>query len=209
MRPAFLALLLVLAGVPTGAPRAADEGTRLLRFPDVSRTHITFVYAGDLYVVGRGGGTAQRLTAHEGLELYPKFSPDGRWIAYVSNETGREEVYVRSADATGPRRKVSREGGLWPVWSRSWDIFFSKDASVWAVRMDSGGAVAGPERLVMDSPELKGLEVDQTSESFFDVIPGGKRLVMRFGPKEQAPLHYTVIVNWSVELKGRAPAGTR
>ena len=104
MRPAFLALMLALAGVPAGAPRAADEGTRLLRFPDVSRTHITFVYAGDLYVVGREGGTAQRLTAHEGLELYPKFSPDGRWIACSAEYSGTRQVHVIPAAGGTPRQ---------------------------------------------------------------------------------------------------------
>jgi len=104
MRPAFLALMLALAGAPAGAPRAADEGTRLLRFPDVSRTHITFVYAGDIYLVGREGGTAQRLTAHEGLELYPKFSPDGRWIAFSAEYSGTRQVHVIPAAGGTPRQ---------------------------------------------------------------------------------------------------------
>ena len=104
MRPAFLALMLALAGVPAGAPQAADEGTRLLRFPDVSRTHITFVYAGDVYLDGREGGTAQRLTAHEGLELYPKFSPDGRWIAFSAEYSGTRQVHVIPAAGGTPRQ---------------------------------------------------------------------------------------------------------
>ena len=65
---------LVLALALAGASAAhAQSETRLLRYPDVSRTHIAFVYGGDIYIVGRDGGTAQRLTSHEGAELYPKF----------------------------------------------------------------------------------------------------------------------------------------
>lgn len=85
----------------------AGEGTRLLRFPDVSATHITFVYAGDVYTVPRSGGVAQRLTAHAGLELYPKFSPDGRWIAYSAEYSGTRQVWVIPADGSAPPKQLT------------------------------------------------------------------------------------------------------
>ena len=68
---------------PASAQRSAAVETRLLRFPDISKTEVVFVYAGDLWIAPRSGGEARRLTAHPGDELYPKFSPDGKWIAFT------------------------------------------------------------------------------------------------------------------------------
>ena len=101
MRTGLIAAALALA---SAAATAADTDTRLLRFADVSRTHIVFVYAGDLYLVGRDGGTAQRLTAHEGLELYPKFSPDGAWIAFSAEYSGTRQVHVMPTAGGTPRQ---------------------------------------------------------------------------------------------------------
>ena len=99
MRFPVFALALAAATVAE-----AQEGTRLLRYPDVSRTHIAFVYGGDIYLVGRDGGTAQRLTSHEGLELYPKFSPDGSRIAFSAEYGGTRQVYVMPAAGGTPKQ---------------------------------------------------------------------------------------------------------
>ncbi len=72
----LLALLPLLATV-------AFAQTKLLRYPDVQGDRVAFVYAGDLWSASVEGGRAIRLTAHEGLELFPKFSPDGQWIAFT------------------------------------------------------------------------------------------------------------------------------
>lgn len=82
----FIALLLA-------APVSADQ-TRLLRFPDVHGDKVTFVYAGDIYLGSTRGGVAQKLTSHEGFELFPKFSPDGSKIAFSAEYNGTREVYV-------------------------------------------------------------------------------------------------------------------
>ncbi len=95
-------VLLALAALAAGT--AAAEDTRLLRYPDVSRTHIAFVYGGDVYLVGRDGGTAQRLTSHEGLELYPKFSPDGSRLAFSAEYSGTRQVYVMPAAGGTPKQ---------------------------------------------------------------------------------------------------------
>ncbi|GAB4296069.1 MAG: S41 family peptidase [Ignavibacteriaceae bacterium] len=83
---------------------AQEEITRLLRFPDISEDQIAFVYAGDIWIVNSEGGTAKRLTSHEGLELSPKFSPDGRWIAFSGEYSGNRQVYVISVDGGNPRQ---------------------------------------------------------------------------------------------------------
>jgi len=73
---------------------AAQVDARMLRHPDVSATHITFVYAGDIWIVPKAGGTALRVTSAPGEESFPRFSPDGARIAYTGNYDGNEDVYV-------------------------------------------------------------------------------------------------------------------
>ena len=79
------------------APPAAAQ-TKLLRFPDIHGDRVVFTHAGDLWVAPAAGGTATRLTAHPGLELFAKFSPDGKWIAFTGQYDGDEQVYVMPSD---------------------------------------------------------------------------------------------------------------
>jgi tricorn protease len=85
-------------------PALADSPTKLLRFPDVHNDRVTFVYAGDVYVVSVNGGTALRLTSHQGDELYPKFSPDGSQIAFSAEYNGTRQVYVVPSAGGSPRQ---------------------------------------------------------------------------------------------------------
>ena len=66
----------------------------LFRFPDVSQTHIVFTYSNDLWVVPKEGGRASRLSSPPGVESYPKFSPDGKTIAFSANYDGNRDVYL-------------------------------------------------------------------------------------------------------------------
>ena len=81
----------------------ADD-TRLLRFPDIHEDRVVFVYAGDLYVAPSSGGDAVRLTSHEGLEQFPKFSPDGSQVAYSAEYNGTRQVYVIPSNGGTPRQ---------------------------------------------------------------------------------------------------------
>jgi tricorn protease len=78
--------------------------TKLLRFPDVCHDRIVFSYAGDLWTVGTRGGTAVRLTSNPGLELFGKFSPDGRYIAFTGQYGGDEQVYVIPSGGGAPKQ---------------------------------------------------------------------------------------------------------
>ncbi|RLE01937.1 MAG: acetyl-CoA synthetase, partial [Candidatus Aminicenantes bacterium] len=80
------------------------EEARVLRFPDVNRDLIVFVYAGDIWSVPITGGEARRLTSHVGLELFPKISPDGRWIAFSAEYSGTRQVYVMPSTGGLPRQ---------------------------------------------------------------------------------------------------------
>ncbi|HEX7050195.1 MAG TPA: PDZ domain-containing protein [Longimicrobiales bacterium] len=104
---AFLVSIIALFVLATAA---AAQGTRLLREPTVSDTHIVFVYANDLWIVGREGGEARRLTSHEGEETMPHFSPDGRHIAFTGEYGGNADVYVIPAEGGQPRRLTWHPG---------------------------------------------------------------------------------------------------
>ncbi len=102
---AFLLLFVGFAPAddkPDVAP-AADEA-RLLRFPTIHDKQIVFTYAGDLYTVPSTGGVARRLTNHDGFEMFARFSPDGKWLAFTGQYDGNTEVYVMPAEGGTPKR---------------------------------------------------------------------------------------------------------
>ena len=105
-----------LVAIPAKAPAQAvadqvpDGPTKLLRFADISKDRVVFAYAGDLWITSREGGGARRLTSHVGDELYPKFSPDGKWIAFTGEYDGNPDVYVISAEGGEPKRLTFHPG---------------------------------------------------------------------------------------------------
>lgn len=102
MKKELILSLCLTAGIPLSSV-AADEA-RLLRFPATNGNEIVFSYAGDLYKVPVAGGEAQRLTSHAGSEIFPRFSPDGRTIAFTGQYDGNTEVYTIPADGGEPFR---------------------------------------------------------------------------------------------------------
>jgi len=83
---------------------AATEEARLLRFPTVSEDRLVFSYAGDLYTTGINGGMARKLTSHNGYEVFPRFSPDGKHIAFTGQYDGNTEVFLIPAEGGVPER---------------------------------------------------------------------------------------------------------
>ena len=104
--------VLLMAVVGTVVPRhAGAQGTRFLRQPDVSETHIVFVHANDLWLAGRDGGDAMRLTSSEGAETDPAFSEDGQWIAFSGQYGGNTDVYLMPATGGQPDAAHLASGG--------------------------------------------------------------------------------------------------
>lgn len=97
----FAALVLSMFAVPMAH---AQVDARMLRYPDVSDTHVTFVYAGDVWLVAKEGGLASRLSSPLGEESFPRFSPDGSSIAFSGNYDGNTDVYVIPALGGAPER---------------------------------------------------------------------------------------------------------
>jgi tricorn protease len=97
----LLSFLLVLG---CGSSPATAGEARLLRFPAIHGDRVAMTYAGNLYLVPADGGIARRITNHDGFEMFPRFSPDGKWLAFTGQYDGNTEVYVMPADGGPPRR---------------------------------------------------------------------------------------------------------
>ena len=156
-------LLFSSAWAAVGKPETAP-GTKLLRFPNVLNDRIVFSYAGDLWTVGTQGGTATRLTSHPGLELFAKFSPDGRYIAFTGQYGGDEQVYVMPAGGGTPKQLTfyPAPGPLAERWGYDnqvygWtpdgksvlfrsarDGYILTDAKLYTVPMNGGAAIPLP-----------------------------------------------------------------
>jgi tricorn protease len=127
---------------------ACGAGSRWMRNPDVCGGSVVFTCEGDLWTVPASGGTAVRLTSHPGEETLPKFSPDGKWIAFTASYDGGEDVYVMPSSGGEPRRLTSHPADDdvidWFPDGRS--ILFSSsravDREVWRVPLEGGPQTA-------------------------------------------------------------------
>jgi serine/threonine-protein kinase len=147
------------------------------------------------------------------IEWDPTFSPDGRWLAYASDESGRFEVYVRPFPGPGGKWQISSEGGGEPLWARdgrqllyrSWDEPVG-GAIGWVVdvRADGGFSASKPHVLFETSGFQNGVP------RCWDVSPDGQRFLMvKMEERKPAPLTEMVFVeNWFEELRRLAPAGS-
>ena len=99
-----LSITIVVCSLTTASAQNLPNTTRLLRFPTTNDRDIVFCYAGQLYTVGKDGGTARRLTSGPGYTSFSRFSPDGTQIAFTSEYDGNREVYVMPADGGVPKR---------------------------------------------------------------------------------------------------------
>jgi tricorn protease len=102
MKKTPLACAFLCAAAALGADVVHDA--RLLRFPDIHGDTIVFSHGGDLWAVSASGGSARRLTSGDGLKVFPRFSPDGKWIAFTGQYDGTFDVYVMPAEGGAPRR---------------------------------------------------------------------------------------------------------
>ena len=133
-------------------------------------------------------------------EWAPRFSPDGRGMAYVSNETGRNEIFVRSLLTAGGRKQISTDGGTWPVWSHSGnEIFYLNDNKFMSAPIDLQTGSVGKVTMLFElhSPPV---------QSMFDVMPDGEHFLMSMNVDHSPPTHFNVILNWFQQLQKLVPA---
>src|SRR5262245_45889761 len=88
------------------APWAVAGEVRLARHPDYHKGKIAFSYLGDLWTANEDGSNPQRLTVHSGRDVHPRFSPDGRWIAFSSARYGNYDVFLIPAEG-GPAKRLT------------------------------------------------------------------------------------------------------
>jgi eukaryotic-like serine/threonine-protein kinase len=147
-----------------------------------------------------------------GYEDAPEFSPDGRWLAYVSNESGRKEIYVQPYPGPGGKWQISTEGGSEPMWNpKGKELFYrSGDNGDKMMAVDIStqpGFVAGKPRQLFEGKYLP----DPYARANYDVSPDGQRFLM-LKPSEQAgaaPTQINVVLNWFEELKQKVPIGAK
>jgi tricorn protease len=142
----LLATLGLLLFSAAAAPFAQAQEARLLRQPSLSAAHVAFAYGGDLWIVGRDGGEARRLTSTPAVESDPHLSPDGRWVAFTSNRSGDWAVYVMPA-AGGDARRLTWYPAA--AYARGW----SPDGSRILYASNRETAPVGYDRLWTVSPE--------------------------------------------------------
>ena len=142
-------------------------------------------------------------------EWYPEFSPDGRWMAYTSDESNRQEVYVRPFPGPGMKQQVSIEGGSEPLWARNGQqLFYRREDQVWAVDVRTDGAfAAGKPRLLFEKPgcvrtyPIRAYDLSLDSQRF---------LMVKFENRKPTPVTEMILVqNWFEELKRLVPVGKK
>jgi len=142
-------------------------------------------------------------------EGFPEFSPDGRWLAYTSDESGREEVYVRSFPGKERRWPISSEAGTQPLWARTGkELFFRRSSQVWAVDFRADADVPpGKPHLLFDQP---GFAPGVPLRSY-DVSPDGKGFLMvKLEERKPQPVTEMILVqNWFEDLKRLVPTGKK
>jgi serine/threonine-protein kinase len=141
-------------------------------------------------------------------ETSPRFSPDGRWMAYTSTETGRSEVYVRPYPGPGGKWQISTDGGSEPVWNpKGRELFFRSGKKMMVVEY------VGQQSFTAGKPkELFEGNYIPTPRTFpdYDITPDGQKfLMLKTAEDQQSNSQINVVVNWVEELKQKVPTGKK
>jgi serine/threonine-protein kinase len=201
-------------------PRRLTRASDLIQIPisispDGTLAFLQFGLSGgrDIYTLQlKGDDKARPFLATKYNESQPQFSPDGHWLAYVSDESGdRLEVFVRPYPPaeTDARHPISNSGGARPLWSRTGDeLFYRKDSQLFAVKIETEPEFkAYPPVLVFE--QRFG---DTLTRRGYDVSPDGKRFLFLESTEVEAaqrPIDQLFVVqNWFEELKRLAPPET-
>jgi eukaryotic-like serine/threonine-protein kinase len=160
----------------------------------------------DLFVLWLKDRKAQPFDTGEVGASSPCFSPDGRWIAYTSNEAGRTEVYVRPYPGPGGKWQVSTDGGTEPVWNpKGRELFYRSGQKMMEVDYtEQPEFAAGKPKMLFEGPYMP----SPRSLSDYDVTSDGQRFLM-LKASEQSPGQINVVLNWTADLKPKATAGTK
>jgi len=144
------------------------------------------------------------ITIPKSAQSGSRYSPDGRWIAYESNESGRAEIYVEAVPRTGQRFQISKTGGARPVWSPDMSkLYFDNNASptrMLAVSVRTQPAFSSTEPQTL--PVTGFVQPSGTIRRQFDITTDGRQFLMTFPPAPVAA-QIEIIPNWFEQLKAR------
>jgi len=141
---------------------------------------------------------------HEFNESQAVFAPNGRWIAYSSNDGGDRNVFVQPFPVTGGKDQISRDGGSQPVWRADGkELFYLRaDGTLMAVPVDTIGQFAAGEPQALFRTAVP---IFNSSRGQYAVTKDGKRILTTASPEQPGVAPLTVVVNWQEELKQRVP----
>ena len=183
----------------TASPGSFSPGDTELAYHDIDPVTLQ-----DIWVIGlpKPGGVrpeARPFLKTTYSEASPRFSPDGQWIAYQSNESGRYEIYVRSYPDGETVRQVSTDGGSEPLWpSRGTDLLYRG-----ANGMLMAAAITLSPQLTVGKP--RPLFDASRYQPWFGATADGRRLLlMTVGANEQAPTQIHLVLNFLAELRARS-----
>jgi serine/threonine-protein kinase len=179
----------------------SPDGTRLA-FTEIGRAT-----GNDIWTLSLGGDRkAEPFLVTPASENNAHFSPDGHWLAYASDESGRFEVYVQPFPGPGRKWTISTDGGNEPVWSRDGrEMFYRSGDAVMAVPITSQPTFAAglPHQLFSGQFEPTG-----TGTSGYDVSLDGRRFLMIQAAEPELPAtQVSVVINWFEELRHLVPTG--
>ena len=184
--------------------------------PDGTSVAYTATTASESHLLAlplHGPHTPQPLLSGPGNRAAASYSPDGRWIAYVSDESGRSEVYVSAASGQGATWPISSAGGAEPVWARSGrELFYRAGRTMMAVPVQSGDAFSIGRAVTLFEGDFEHNDGVQSTLPDYDVSPDGLRFVMlqRTGPAAAAaPDGLHLVLNWFQDLAERVAADKR
>ena len=154
----------------------------------------------DIALLETGSGRVRPFLSSPFNETYPEFSPDGCWIAYVSDESGRTEVFAQSFPGPGSKHQVSSQGGVQPLWAKDGkQLYFRWRDQVWAadVRTESGFSTGKP-RLLFERP---GYSPGSPTRSYDLSLDGQRFLMVKQEQRTPAPVtEMTLFQNWFERL---------
>ena len=161
-----------------------------------------------LYMGDSAGRGRLRLNFPMAGDGAPSLSPDCKWLAYVSDESGEREVWVRPFPGLGNGQQISKGGGNEPVWNRDLnirEIFYRDSQSMMAARISDRGSLEGKAEPLFPDSYLPGPNSAAYSRPNYDVFPDGSFLMLKPVEQEQPVTQINVVLNWSEELKRVLP----
>ena len=153
--------------------------------------------------------TAPEVFADELNQVSPVFSPDGRWLAYMSLESGTLQVYVQPFPKTGAKHRVTQQGGRYPLWSPDGtELFYINGPQFMGIDIATEPAFSfGNEQAL----RIRGFLAAYGPTRPYDITPDGQRFLMVFpadqagSVAETAEEQINIVLNWFEELKERVP----